>query len=293
MNIRSLSIAIREVEKSLANMETRWLYVTSEELEELREKAQGACVIPIGCVEKHGLHLPLGTDMIQAENIVYQASLRETVCVFPNFTFGDIGECTPHTPVGTISIPVETQFLLMKQLCEQITRNGFDKIIIFNGHGGNRPWLSMFLKEYEKYHENRYELYIVNIHCDVMKRIAKAKALRGLTIEDKQLAAECREAKVKDGHAGYSETAYIMATNPECVKMERLGVLSGACTGYYAKYKEMGIQLRDEGWEIDYPNWIDSVEPIGCNERIGKAALRLEAERVAGIFRRIKQGTYK
>ena len=49
----------------MASMETRWLYVTSEGFEELREKTQRTCVIPIGCVEKHGLHLPLGTDILK------------------------------------------------------------------------------------------------------------------------------------------------------------------------------------------------------------------------------------
>ena len=47
-------------------METRWLYVTSEELEKLRDEVKGVCVIPMGAIEKHGLHLPLGTDIIQA-----------------------------------------------------------------------------------------------------------------------------------------------------------------------------------------------------------------------------------
>lgn len=272
------------------SMETRWLHTTSENFETLRDASLRTCIIPIGCVEKHGLHLPLGTDMIQAEHIVLRASKIETVCVFPNFTFGDIGECTPNTPVGTISIPVETQIILLRQLCEQIGRNGFEKIIIYNGHGGNRPWLSAFLQEHSK-SACRYKLHIINIHCDVMKRIAKAKAIRGLTEEDRELARNYREQGVHDGHAGYSETAYVMAVAPESVKMERLGILSGETTGMSEKYYKHGIQLRDEGWEIDFPNWIDSEEPIGCNERIAEAAMRLEAERVAGQIRKIKMNS--
>ena len=268
-------------------METRWLYTTSENFIKLREASQRTCVVPVGCVEKHGLHLPLGTDMIQAANIVYHASQMETVCVFPDFTFGDIGECTPHTPVGTISLPVETQMLLIRQLCKQIKRNGFEKIVIYNGHGGNRPWLQTFAEEMGE------EFYIVHIRCEVMKRIAKAKALRGVTKEDRQLAETCRVRGVIDGHAGYSETAYIMATNPESVKLERFGILSGKSTDLSKKYRKNGIQIRDEGWELDFPNWIDSEDSVGCNERIGTAAMQLEAERLAGILKRIKKGIYK
>ena len=43
-------------------METRWLYTTSENFPALVEASKEVCVVPLGCVEKHGLHLPLGTD---------------------------------------------------------------------------------------------------------------------------------------------------------------------------------------------------------------------------------------
>ena len=86
-------------------METRWLYTTSENFTALREASADTCVIPMGCIEKHGLHLPLGTDTIQASHIVWEASKIEPVCVFPDFIFGDLSENTPHTPAGTISLP--------------------------------------------------------------------------------------------------------------------------------------------------------------------------------------------
>ena len=67
-------------------METRWLYTTSENFPALREAAKETCVIPMGCVEKHGLHLPLGTDIITVSRRAYLASQIEPVCVFPDFT---------------------------------------------------------------------------------------------------------------------------------------------------------------------------------------------------------------
>ena len=272
----------------MSKLETRWLYVTSEELVALREKTDGTCILPMGCVEKHGLHLPLGTDSLQAGEIAFRASQMEPVAVFPDFIFGDIGECTPNTPPGTISLPMETQMLLLGQLCGQIVRNGFRRIIIFNGHGGNRPLLNTFLQEINKEKHN-YQVHLVHIHCDVMKRIAKAKALKGLQNADRQLAETCKEKNVLDGHAGYSETAYMMGIAPKCVHMNRLGIVSGKSTDRSHVYDENGIQVRDQGWEMDFPHWIDSDEPIGCNERIGEAALRLEAERVAGLIRKFKR----
>ena len=126
-------------------METRWLYTTSENFPALVEKSAKTCIIPMGCVEKHGLHLPLGTDCIHSSFIAHEASKLETVCVFPDFTFGDVPG-GPALPAGSISVPVEMEMALLEQLCDQIGRNGFEKIIIFNGHGGNNPWLNTFLR---------------------------------------------------------------------------------------------------------------------------------------------------
>lgn len=269
-------------------METRWLYTTSENFTALREASKDTCIIPMGCVEKHGLHLPLGTDILQASHIAWQASQLETVCVFPDFTFGDISENFPNKPAGNISIPVETEMLLLEQLSEQIASNGFKKIIVYNGHGGNVSWLNTFLRKLEnKPHD--FVMVVVNIRCGVMERIAKAKAFKGLTEEDRELTMKCKENRPVDGHAGYSETAYMMAVAPESVKMDRLGIVSGKSLELTKKYREMGITIRDHGWSINYPNCIDSDDPVGCNERIGKTAVKLEAERLARAIKYIKE----
>ena len=110
-------------------METRWLYTNSMDFPKLREASNRTCVIPMGCVEKHGLHLPLGQDIMQSSHISYLASQLETVTVFPDFIFGDVCGRVPYNPVGDITLPLETLVLLLEQLCEQISLNGYDKIL--------------------------------------------------------------------------------------------------------------------------------------------------------------------
>ena len=83
-------------------METRWLYHTSETFPRLVEESKGVCVIPMGCSEKHGLHLPLGTDCFEAEGTVLEAAKLETVCVFPTFFFGDDPIASPIKPEGSV-----------------------------------------------------------------------------------------------------------------------------------------------------------------------------------------------
>ena len=111
-------------------MDTRWLYVTSAEFPALRELAKQTCVIPIGCVEKHSLHLPLGQDILQVSHIAHEASKLEPVCVFPDFAFGDISGGT-NPDMGFIEMPLELRNDMLGHFCKEISRNGFKKIIIF------------------------------------------------------------------------------------------------------------------------------------------------------------------
>lgn len=275
-------------------METRWLHVTSEEFETLRKEAKETCIIPMGCMEKHGLHLPLGTDILQASYITYMASQMETVCVFPDFTFGDIAENTPTSPPGNVMMPVELEMQLLEHLCEQISRNGFKKIMIYNGHGGNVSWLSTFLRKMAN-KKRDYVVVNVNIKCDVMGRLARTLKDKGtgyfseLTEEDENLILERGETKLKDGHCGYTETSYVFGAYPECVHMEKLGLISGKSRNLTGAFKGAGIQIRDHGWGVNFPNWMDSDDPVGCNERIGKAALQIEAERLAYAIKVMKE----
>lgn len=275
-------------------METRWLYVTSEQLPKLREESKGVCVIPMGCVEKHGLHLPLGTDMLQASVITHKASQIETFTVFPDFIFGDVPENYPNMPAGSITLPVETEMLLLEQLCDQIARNGYKKIAIVNGHGGNQSWLTTFLRKLEnKPHD--YVVVIIHMKLSAPHEIAKTIEEKGrdavpeLNDEDVQLMLDCHAEKMRVGHAGMGETAWIMGIDPELVHMDRLGIEDGRNHHVADQYGKHGIFIRDGGWFANYPNAFDGDDPYGCNERIGKAAIRLETERIVKAVRFLKE----
>ena len=275
-------------------METRWLYHTSESFPTLVEESKGVCVIPMGCVEKHGLHLPLGQDIIQGSYIAHMASQLETVCVFPDFVFGDYSNAAPDQPAGTITLPVETETLLLEQLCEQISRNGMKKILILNAHGGNKTWLSTFMRQmYNKKHDFVVGVIFIDLpapHKMAQTLLAKGSgAIPELTPEDEALLLKYHKQNMKIGHGCFGETAFMMGIAPEAVHLERLGIESGLPNHKTDYLKEVGLQIVNYGWDVEYPNNYDGHDPVGCNERIGKAALRIEAERVANAFRVFKE----
>lgn len=167
-------------------METRWLYATSENFHKLREAAKDICVIPMGCIQKNELGVPVGKSVLLANEIALLASKQETVCVFPEFAFGDVPLGPDEAYPGSIILPVETEMLLLEQLCHQIARNGFKKIAILNC-SENQVWISAFLKKIEN---KPHDFVVMNIPIKKEEQSAMVeKAVKAIKFikEDEEL----------------------------------------------------------------------------------------------------------
>ena len=87
--------------------------LTAPEFAQAVKLADGVCVLPIGILEKHGPHLPLGTDMLDAREIALRAVSKEYSIVFPEYYFGQIYEAK-HQP-GTIAYSHELVWNLLQE----------------------------------------------------------------------------------------------------------------------------------------------------------------------------------
>lgn len=275
-------------------METRWMYHTSGSFAELREASMGTCLIPMGCVEKHGLHMALGTDMLIASSVAYMASQIETVTVFPDMNFGDVAERKNHHTDGTLTLPVETQFLVLEQLCDQIYLNGFRKILLYNCHGGNQAWISAFLRNLDNKNKNYAVARVYTEeqapHNMAIKLLAEgSSSIPELTEEDEALLIKYHKENMIIGHACFGEGSYMMAVAPETMRLDLLGKESGLPTGESIPYRKAGVDIKNGGWHFDFPNAYCGHDPIGLNERIGAAAIRMEAERLAKAIKFFKE----
>ena len=283
-------------------VETRWLYRTSGDFAELRDESRGVCVIPMGCVEKHGLHLAVGTDILLASNIAYRASQLETCCIFPDFTFGDLPNNFPIAPEGSMSegnitLTLETEMLLLDELCAQISRNGYKKILVCNGHGGNSSWLNAYMRKLGN-KKRDFVMAVFDIGLMVPHNFARLIRDNGsgyfpeLTKEDEALLLRQHAEGMLAGHAGMGEVSLMMGIDPSTYHPEMLGIESGAPTGRSGLYKKHGLKLADGGWDIDVPNAFYGDDPYGVNERIGRAAVRFEVERLAKAIKFFKEDEY-
>src|SRR5271163_4923201 len=138
-------------------LSTHWEELTGPDFRDAIQQAKGTCLLPFGILEKHGPHLPLGTDLLNVRYASLHAAAQEYAVVFPEYYFGQISEAK-HEP-GTVAYSREIQFLLLQETTDEMARNGCKKILIVNGHGGNESLLPYFAQtQLDKFHD--YVVYI-------------------------------------------------------------------------------------------------------------------------------------
>lgn len=180
----------------------QWEQLTSSEFAQAVRETR-VCIVALGVVEKHSEHLPLGTDFLNAHRIACLAAEREPAVVFPPFYFGQIYEarCFP----GTVTLRPTLLFDVIQGVFDEIGRNGFGKIIAFNGHGGNTHLLH-FLAQCSLWEQKPYSLYVPLSH---------------LTPEREKQWQQLRETEYH-GHACECETSTTLGNYPELVRMDRI-----------------------------------------------------------------------
>ena len=134
----------------------QWEYIPVGSFKEWLDKSGGVCVLSMGVIEKHGMHLPLGTDFLSAHLVAAAAAEIEPAVVFPPYYFGAVSEsmCFP----GAVVIKPELLNSITQAVLDEIGRNGFKKIILYNWHGGSTEWLH-YLVRCQKYEQKSYEVY--------------------------------------------------------------------------------------------------------------------------------------
>jgi creatinine amidohydrolase len=94
------------------------------------------CVLPLGSVEQHG-YLSLCVDQILAERVALEAAEPLGIPVFPTLPYG-LAPYFQGYP-GSMTLRVDTYVAVVRELLDGLRRSGFRRVLIVNGHGGNRP----------------------------------------------------------------------------------------------------------------------------------------------------------
>lgn len=197
------------------------------------EKSSKTCIIPIGVFEKHGPHMPLGTDLYLSREYALRAAEKEYTVVFPWYYFSQINEARQQP--GTIAYSPELIWKVLQETLDELNRNGFDKIIIVNGHGGNNAFLNYFGMAQLSERRN-YSLYW----------------FRPEGSRDVDLKAEALTQHDQfDQHAGNSETSEMVAAQPDKVHVDRAGDQSGVDL---ERMKNLKYAYSGIWWYAQFPN---------------------------------------
>ena len=189
-----------------SKLSVKWEELTAEDFRAAIQQGKGTCLLPFGILEKHGPHLPLGTDLLNVRFAALHAAEQEFAVVFPEYYFGQIFEAK-HEP-GTVAYSMELQLKLLQETTDEMARNGCKKVVIVNGHGGNEHLLPYFAQA-QMAGSKEYVVYVLD----------GARSRPG---------GPPKKSAGVDYHAGENETSNTLYTHPELTHIDRAGRESGA-----------------------------------------------------------------
>ena len=243
---------------------TGWEELTAPDFVKAVKQSDGVCVIPMGVIEKHGPHLPLGTDVYTAREISQRAAGKEYCIVYPYYFAGQIFEAQQQP--GTIAYSTELIYKMLDETCREIARNGIKKIILANTHGGNTTFLQYFCQaQLDKPKDYVVYLFTPQVDAETQKKIS---AMRKSTT---------------GGHADEVESSSVMVIRPDLVKIEDANKESGK------DLNRLSLQNLYTGiwWYAKYPNHYAG-DAKDANPALGEISLEQRASQLAEVIKTVK-----
>ena len=246
-------------------LSAKWEELTAADFVKALQQSRGTCALPFGILEKHGPAGVLGTDLINVRFSTLKAAKDEYAIVFPEYYAGQIFEAK-HQP-GTIAYSTHLQLEMLQETVAEMARNGCQKIVIVNGHGGNNA-LVQYFAQIQLESPKDYVVYTLSALGAPQGTAAAAPSRPGV-----------------DGHAGEGEVSNLMASRPELAHPERSSTESGA---------DLNRLELPEGvytgiwWYAKFPNHYQG-DSTNATAARGQATTDAIATRIANALRAIKR----
>ena len=180
---------------------SRWENLSMPGFETLLQQTQ-TVILPVGSLEEHGPHLPLGTDTFHAIEVARRVADLKPVVVAPPVFYGMCRSTREHP--GTVSISGDTLRALLMDLGRDFYRVGLRNLVFISGHAGGTH-ISAIVEAGERLLAELPEARIAVVNI--------LELLREVLGEQPELV----QTK-KDSHAGEVETAVMMAAYPDLVR---------------------------------------------------------------------------
>jgi creatinine amidohydrolase len=212
--------------------------------------------IPVGSVEQHGPHLPLGTDTSIARELCRLAAQRCGALCAPALPYGLCRSTSTHP--GTLSLSQETVKAVVYEAARSLAGWGIKNFVIFSGHAGGTHMAAL---------------------VDAGERLLREPGLRVAVLSVLELLGPDAGGLIEtpgDAHAGEAETSAMLAIEPRLVK--------GSAPAEWPRFPSP-ILVRDKRRYWPGGVWGD---PAKASPEKGRALLELGTERLAELMRRIE-----
>jgi creatinine amidohydrolase len=247
---------------SQEKLSVKWEELTASDFVKAIEQAHNTCALPFGILEKHGPHMPIGTDLLNVRYATVAGAQKEYVVVFPEYYFGQIFEARQEP--GTIAYSLELQLKLLQETVNEMARNGCKKIVIVNGHGGNESLLPL-LAQSQLASPRDFAVFVYGLpKLDVPGRPAQRDR--------------------NDMHAGASETSHMMVSHPDLLRMDRVKKESGADQNRLKLPESLYTGIW---WYAKFPDHFAG-DPSTATRELGAFDMNTWANSLAEAFRAAK-----
>lgn len=232
-----------------------WAELKTTEFQTLSQDC--IAVLPLGATEQHGPHLPLSvdTDLVHetAARMLANLDPAQSVLVLPALAITKSNEHNRFS--GTLSLSPETLLAVLREIGASVARAGIERLVLFNGHGGNTAILQVAARELRISHD------LIVVVCS-WSGFAEADGLFDPA------------AYAVDLHAGDSETSAMLASHPGLVDMSKAKTFGTAMEDWAGEFRFIGLT-----GEPATPGWIaDDLNPDGvCGDAAAATAEKGEA----------------
>jgi creatinine amidohydrolase len=154
-------------------------------------------ILPVGALEEHGRHLPLGADLIQPLHVLDEVARRTGAHIAPPIPYG---VCTTSRPFpGTVGVSVDALKAFVGDVLADFTRNGVRRIMIVSGHAGRE--------------------HMMALRAAAQEVVDRGSGLKATVLSDYDIIYASKGILPEgDGHAGAGETSRILTARPDLVK---------------------------------------------------------------------------
>jgi creatinine amidohydrolase len=265
--IFALAICTSGIKVKAQDLSVQLEELTAVQFKEAVKKSSQTAILPIGVLEKHGPHMPLGTDVYTAREMALRAAEMEYAVVFPWYYFSQINEAR-HQP-GTIAYSPELIWKVLQETLNELSRNGFKKIIIINGHGGNAAFLEYF--GISQLSEKRdYALYWYK------------------PAYDREVIKQAEAVSMHDPvnqHAGNRETSMVESIVPELVHPDLAGTQQGVDLDRISNLDHVYTGIW---WYASFPNHYGG-DGSKATAQAGKLIMDSVVSQFADVIKYIKE----